>query len=267
MDAWLKSQEFNPTKADPCVYTRRSGGDLIMLTVHVDDQLIASNNRKALDLFKSELNHKFECSDSGAAGYFLGFNIPRDRPNKRLYMSQEHYMETILERFDMKDCNPTRTPLPSGFRAFPATDQEALEARIRPYPQILGSILYASTVTRPDLSQAAGVLSRFVSKWNEEHCKAAKHLLRYIRGTSSLSLTFDTSDCKTPTIGYADADWGGDLDTRRSTTGYIFKLWGGAVSRKSRRQPTVALSTTEAEHMASADAARQGIWLRLFLDD
>ena len=230
-----------------------------MLSVHVDDQLIACNSRSALDAFKHTLNNKFECSDSGPAGYFLGFNIYRDRPARKLHLSQQHYLEAILDRFDLVDCSPARSPLPYGFRPIPATDEEHQAARHRAYPQAVGAILYASTVTRPDLSQAAGVLSRFISKWNESHWKAAKHLLRYIRGTSDLCLTFTAESGDRIALGYADADWGGDLDTRRSTTGYVFKVYGGTVAWKSRRQPTVALSTTEAEYMASADAARQAI--------
>lgn len=88
--------------------------------------------------------------------------------------------------------------------------------------------------------------------------------MRYIKGTSDYALTFRAVK---QTVGYCDADWGGDLDTRRSTTGYLFKIFGGVVSWRSRRQPTVALSTTEAEYMASADAARQAVWFRQLLDD
>lgn len=150
---------------------------------------------------------------------------------------------------------------------FPATDQEHELTQNQPYPKLVGSILYAATVTWPDLAHAASVLSRFISKWNESHWLAAKHCLKYIRGTSDLSLTFDAHSSKRVALGYVDADWGGDLDTRRSTTGYVFKVYGGLVGWKSKRQPTVALSTTEAEYMASADAAKQAIWLRLLLED
>lgn len=167
----------------------------------------------------------------------------------------------------MSNCNPAKTPLPSGFKPIPATDQEHELAQHRPYPKLVGSILYAATVTRPDLAHAAGVLSRFISKWNESHWLAAKHCQRYIRGTSDLSLTFDAHSSKRVALGYVDADWGGDMDTRRSTTGYIFKVYGGTIAWKSKRQPTVALSTTEAEYMASADAAKQAVWLRLLLED
>jgi len=166
-DKWLREERFTPTTADPCIYTRRTGSTFMMLSLHVDDQLIACNNRFALDDFKHSLNKKFECSDSGAAGYFLGFNIHRDRQLRKLYLSQEHYMEALLEKYDLLDCKPTRNPLPSNFRPIPATDEEHAASKHRPYPQVVGAVLYAATITRPDLAHAASVLSRFISKWNE----------------------------------------------------------------------------------------------------
>lgn len=95
----------------------------------------------------------------------------------------------------------------------------------------------------------------------------AKHLLRYLRGTSDLCLTFDKEAGKRLLLGYADADWGGCQDTRCSTTGYVFKVFGSVVAWRARRQPTVSLSTAEAEYMASADAAKQNTWLRQLLTD
>jgi hypothetical protein len=266
-DAWLQSQGFRPGQADPCLYTRRKDGHFIMLSIHVDDQLIASDSRPALDQFKSELNAKFECTDYGPVNYFLGFNVYRDRPNRKLWISMEHYLESVLARFDMSSCNPSKTPLPSGFKPIAATDSEHAQAKSLPYPQMVGCVIYAMTVARPDLAQPASVLSRFVGKWNSSHFAAAKHLLRYIRGTSDLCLVYNGDSGKRIIQGYADADWGGDLDTRRSTTGYLFKVWGGLVAWKSKRQPTVALSTTEAEYMASSAATRQATWLRVLLND
>jgi len=159
----------------------------------------------ALDSFKLTLNNKFECSDSGPAGYSLGVTIYRDRPARKLYLSQQHYLEAILDRFDLIDCNPARSPLPSGFSTNTSFGRKTPAARHRAYPQAVGAILYASTVTRPDLSQAAGVLSRFISKWNESRWTAAKHLLRYIRGTSDLCLTFTAESGDRIALGFADA--------------------------------------------------------------
>jgi hypothetical protein len=127
------------------------------------------------------------------------------------------------------------------------------------------SAAFSAIPTQPDLSFIAGVMCRYISKWNEDHWKLAKHVLQYIRGTTDLCLTFNGDCGERILIGYADADWGGDLDTRRFTTGYVFKTFGSVVAWKSRRQATVALSTTEAEYMSSADCARQAIWLQLWL--
>jgi hypothetical protein len=163
--------------------------------------------------------------------------------------------------------NPARTPFPSGFKGATATEIEFEEAKHLEYPQLVGSILYASTVSRPDLAYYANVLARHISKWSVAHWKAAQHVLRYVKGTLRVCLMYDGKACDRTLLGYADADWGGCTETRRSTTGYLFKTFGGAVAWKSRRQPTVALSTTEAEYMASCDAGRQGVWLKQLLID
>ena len=268
LDKWLQDQGFKATNGDPCLYHRSINNNTILISLHVDDQLIASNNRPHLNEFKQQLNAAFECSDSGAANYFLGFNITRDRSNKVLELGQQHYVDKVLAKFDMSDCNSVTTPLPLGFRPIPATDNEFSNTKDLPYAQLVGSILYLSTITRPDLAYAANTLSRHLSKWNEDHWKAAKHLLRYIKGTRDLKLQFNgNTGTSMPVHAFADADYGGDLETRKSTTGYLFMAYGGPVAWKSRRQPTVALSTTEAEYMATSNATRQAIWIKQLLQD
>ena len=265
--AKLTEMGFKPSIADDCIYIRCLDASLIMLSLHVDDSLVAGNNRVELDIFKNQLNEIFELKDCGPASYFLGFNIFRDRPHKRLWISQQHYLNDVLDRFGMKDCNPAILPLPSGFQPVPATDEEFASARDLDFPAIAGAVQYAATITRPDLAYAANVLCRYMSKWSNTHYQAAKHLLRYIKGTVDLCLLWDDVACHRTVLGYADADWGGCVTTRRSTTGYVFKTFGGASAWHSRRQPTVALATSEAEYMASCEAARQAIWLKQLLID
>ena len=268
LDKWLHEQGFESTNGDSCLYYRSIDNNKVLISLHVDDQLIASNNRSHLDIFKKQLNDMFECSDSGPANYFLGFNITRDRSSKVLQLGQQHYVDKVLSKFDMAACNPVTTPLPPGFKPVPATDSEFEMAKQYPFAQVVGSLLYLSTITRPDLSYAANTLSRHLSKWNEDHWKAAKHLLRYIKGTRDLKLQYQGNEDKSLLVhAFADADYGGDLETRRSTTGYVFMAFGGPIAWKSRRQPTVALSTTEAEYMATSDATRQAMWIRQILQD
>jgi hypothetical protein len=185
LDNWLQGDGLKPLRADSCVYIKRSGNNILMLTVHVDYQLIACNNRQMLDDFKTRLNAKFECSDGGPVNYFLGFNVFRDRTQRKLYVSQEHYMEALLDKFDLTNANPARNPFPANFRPIPATDAEHTLAAHKPYPQMAGAILYAATITIPDLSYYAGVLARYVSKWNLNITKRQNTLtslyLRYLR--------------------------------------------------------------------------------------
>jgi len=170
-------------------------------------------------------------------------------------MSQHHYIESMLDRFNMSHCDPVRKPFAQGFEPLPATDEEAQISKEFSYREIVGSLLYPSTITRPDISHAIGTLCRFMSKWNSKHIAATKHTLRYLKGTKTLSLTFKRH-VNSDTIGFANADWDGDKSNSRSTTGYLFSCFGGLICWKSRLQPTVAMSTTEAEYMASSDATR-----------
>jgi hypothetical protein len=132
-----------------------------------------------------------------------------------------------------------------------------------PYASALGCLMYAMLFTRPDLSHAIGLLSRYQKNPGEEHWKQIKYVLRYVRGTLDYSLCFNGHNLQLQ--GYTDVDWEGDLDERRSTSGYIFTLAGGAISWCSKLQQSVALSSMEAEYIAASEAAKEGVWLREFL--
>ena len=127
--------------------------------------------------------------------------------------------------------------------------------------------MYMSVCTRPDISFVTGSLARYMANPTTVHWQAAKGVLRYLAGTADYGITFGGSG-NMEMIGYCDdADYAGDIDTRRSTTGFVFTLNGGAISWQSKRQPTVAASTTEAEYMAAAAAVKEGLWLRKLLSD
>jgi len=113
---------------------------------------------------------------------------------------------------------------------------------------MIGSLLHASIGTRPDITQAVGVISKYCEKPTEVHLTAVKRIMRYLKGTLDHKLTFNASDC--PLIGYADANWAADLDNRRSTSGNVLCLANGPISWTSKRQSVVATSTTEAEYIA-----------------
>ncbi|XP_043484709.1 secreted RxLR effector protein 161-like [Leptopilina heterotoma] len=163
----------------------------------------------------------------------------------------------------MTDCNAVSTPLDIGTKLVKGNAWEDSDGEKPPYRELVGCILYLSISTRPDISHAASVLGQFNNCFNRTHWNAAKRVLRYLKGTSDLGIlyTHERSDL----AGYVDADWAGSTHDRRSFTGFAFILSGGAIVWDSRKQRNVALSTTEAEYMAMAEAAKEVVHLRHFL--
>ena len=175
---------------------------------------------------------------------------------------QNQYIQQLLDRHGMGDCNPVATPLDTSVKLSSITSDEA-PADPREYARIVGGLMFASCVTRPDITCAVGQLSQFLNNPSTIHMHAAKRVLRYLQGTSTLGITYRPPPLRLQ--GYSDADCAGDMDTRRSTTGYVVMLNNGAIAWRSRRQPTVALSTMESEYMALTEATKELKWVRTLL--
>ena len=131
-----------------------------------------------------------------------------------------------------------------------------------PYFSAVRSLIYAMLCTRPDICFAVGLVSRYQSNPGREHWKAVKRILRYLKGTMDYCLCYQGSNLRL--IGYSDADWGGDLDQRKSTSGYTFLLNKGTISWSSKKQTCIALSTMEAEFIAYSAVVQEAVWLRRF---
>ena len=167
----------------------------------------------------------------------------------------------------MAEAKGRQLPITPGIR-LSKDEGEPLDTNKWPYAAVVGSLLYLSTCTRPDLTQAVGVLSKYMASPTTVHWQVAKGLLRYVASTTTYGIIYTGRNHDAPIIeGYCDADYAGDVDTRRSTSGYVFTMAGGAISWGSRRQATVAASTTEAEYIAAATAVKEALWLRQLAAD
>ena len=167
----------------------------------------------------------------------------------------------------MNESKPILTLLGAQFRLSkqeePEENAEVEHMKNIPYTSVVGCIMYAMVCTRPDLAYGIGVLSKFMSNPGKHHWLAAKWMLRYLKGTAGLGIVYGRVDKSYDQIqGYVDSDFAGDLDKRRSITGYVYTLCGGAVSWKASLQSVVALSTTEAEYIALSEAVKEAIWLK-----
>ena len=271
IDTFLLSNGYKKCSADPCVYiksVKRKDGkiDFVIIALYVDDIILCSNNMNMLKKEKLALAKRFKVEDLGELHYVLGMSVKRNHRSRTLSISQTKYLEGVLKRFSMENCKPVSTPLEQGRKFEPfSEDEEPVD--VQAYQMAIGCLTYVTTVSRPDLSAAVGVLSKFMSKPGTEHWQGVKRVMRYIQGTLKYGLLFTADGTDNKLTGYSGADWGRDVSTRRSTSGYVFQIQGNTVSWCSKRQVCVAKSTTEAEYMALSIACQESIWLRRLLSD
>ena len=239
----------------------------MILLLYVDDMLIVGHDAAKIEKLKRDLSKSFAMKDLGPAKKILGMKVIRDRKKKELWLSQERYIEKVIERFNMSMAKPVVSPLAGHFKLsskqFPTSENEKQKMKNVPYASAVGSLMYAMVCTRPDIAHAVGVVSRFLSNPGKEHWAAVKWILRYLRGTSKVCLCFGNG--KPVLDGFTDADMAGDVDSRKSTSGYLITFAGEAVSWQSRLQKCVALSTTEAEYIAITEACKEVLWMKKFL--
>lgn len=260
MDLELRKLKLRPTNADPCVYI--SPDRTIIVAIYVDDLIIISNNKEEIIKLKSKLSKEFEMKDLGNIHHCLGIEFKQDMEDNTITMKQSKYIKQILEHFGMQECKAVATPMETNQKLNKPKNVDAHLMKRLPYQSLIGSLLYLSTSTRPDIAYATSVLSQFNNCYDETHWIAGKRILRYLKGTLNHGLIFKRSD--QPLTGYVDADYAGCPIDRKSYTGYAFILAKCAVTWKAKKQSTTATSSTEAEYMALTEGAKEAIYLKRF---
>jgi hypothetical protein len=269
IDGTLISNGFVKSQADHSLYVKQSSEYLLIVIVYVDDLIIMASSMKHMEDLKASLMKQYEMSDLGELHYCLGIEFKRNRAQHTITMNQRKFIEQVLENFGMHDCKPIGTPLDVNSKLVKLSDEEVKQYEREmngvPYKQAVGSLMYAMIGTRPDLAYPQSVVSQFMANPGPMHWMAVKRIMRYLKGTLDVELCLGGKDLEL--FGYCDADWGGNAHDRRSTTGYAFQVGKGVVSWNSKRQPTIALSTTEAEYMAASQSIKEAIWLRQLFED
>ena len=208
--------------------------------------------------------------DLGEATYILGIRIYRDRTKRLIGLSQSTYVDKVLKRFNMENSKKGSLPIHQGIKLSraqcPVTRDQVDKMSRVPYASAIGSIMYAMTCTRPDVSYALSMVSRYQGNPGESHWIAVKNILKYLRNTRDMFLVFGGSE-ELRISGYTDASFQTDVDDSCSQSGWVFLLNGGAVTWKSSKQPTVAESTCESEYIAASEAAKEATWLQNFIGD
>ncbi|UYV76233.1 hypothetical protein LAZ67_13003122 [Cordylochernes scorpioides] len=225
---------------------------------------ITSSDSERWKLAMDELEHAFDIT-SGSVNFFVGLQIEQSEDRASIFIHQSSYIDKILSKFNMADCIPASVPMdPSVIltkQDCPTPEQKEKMPKF-PFREAVGSLMFASCVSRLDITYAVSQVSKFLEYPGPAHCTTVKNIFRYLKGTPHMGILFTGQD---QLVGYSDSDFARDVDSRKSTTGYAFMMNGGTVSWASQRQPIIALSTTESEYIAACSAAKELIWIRRLL--
>jgi len=232
-----------------------------VIAIYIDDFLLFSSNIDNIKAVKEDLKKHFEMKDLEEASWILQMKIERldmNLESRTLSISQEQYVEAILEWHGMVNCNLARTPMGNGMQLPNLTEPKV---DITEYQRCIGSLMYLMVCTCPDIAYSVGVLSRHVVYPGRIHMQAVKRVFCYLRGTSYYKLEFQAEDTLTrePEV-YIDLDWAGDQTDRKSISGFTIVMDGRAVSWGSKKQMSVSLSTVEAEFIATSTAVKEILW-------
>jgi hypothetical protein len=269
--AALLEMGFQRLESDRSIYLYVRGEVRIIIPVYVDDITFVSKVESALDEVVLELSKYFKLRDLGPTRFLLGIQIERDWEKRSISLSQRQHIVDKLEQFGMANCNSVTTPMQPGtvlsLDMCPKTPEAALAVDKERYGSAVGALLYLATSTRPDISYAVGSLARFTANPGPAHDSALTHLFRYLQGTKELKLVYSASDPDS-FVTFTDSDHGnGDKDGGKSTGGYMVRMGGAAVSWRSKLQPIVTLSTTEAEYVAAVEAGKEIKWMRNLMEE
>ena len=262
------SKGFQQSKVDVCLFTLNDGTGVTFVVVWVDDMLMAANSERLLTKWKNTLKDEFQMKDLGRISYFLGIQFKQTKDS--ITMNQSFYLKNVLARFKMSNCKPRNTPCEANLNAYERNDGSRREEGMNEnYREIVGSLVYAMTCTRPDLAWVVTKLSQHLEQPNDIDWMTIKHVLRYIQGTYDKQMIFTKSRNGLTLTGHSDSDWAASRDDRRSTTGYTFSLnqEGPVIVWKSKKQKTVALSSCEAEYMAISHATQELLFIKMLCKD
>ena len=278
LDKALTKMGFKRHDHDKCLYTNPDTN----LAFHVDDFLLSAMDDNQMQFFKDELSKYFKLVDFGEVKEFVGMQVERLQPHV-IKLHQTNYINQQLEELGMQDCRPVHTPLPENLRLVPRGEQDTHQ-HLNPhehehYRKIVGILNYLAVKTRPDFANQVRQVAQHVDKPDQSHLKAAKHILRYLKGSASVGITYarqpqeceilkDIEGYDPHTLqAFSDASHAPSVhDQCRSISGYVVMLHGGAIAWRSHMQETVSTSATQSELIASSETAQEIVSDRYLLN-
>lgn len=248
---------FKQTMSDRCVFVNHRSDTLV--GVYVDDGIVISSNLTNCTKLIENLNTQFKTREV-TNGTFLGMKL--DKGEKGLRISQKIYIEHLLIKYNADNCRERSTPY---FELAALEDYDNDDKTDQPYRGLIGSVQYLANCTRPDVLFAINFLAKYNNDPRVRHWMAAKSILRYLKYTKDYCLVYRAGSIGI--TGYSDASWANSSDGYRSVSGYVITVASSPILFVSRRQPNIALSSTEAEYVAASEAVKDLVWLTQFLSE
>ena len=259
IDSFFYSKDFLRSHAHPNLYIYRKDGMVTLVILYVDDLVLTGGHAEHIVATKATLTSTFEMTDLGLLHFFLGLE------EREMFISQRRYVSELLEAFEMEDARPISSPMDPNTKLSAYDSSEPADSNL--YRKLVGSLIWFLN-TRLDLSFSVGLLSSFMQNPLKSHWQQGLRILEYLCQSPDVGIWYPVGDGSAPVLqGWSDADWGGDPDTRRSTSGYVFSLGHGAISWSSKRQSTVVVSSIEAEYKAACSATCEAMWMRRLLEE
>jgi histone deacetylase 1/2 len=248
---------FVASKSDTSLFIYHKLNVTIFMLIYVDDIIVASSSHAATGALLKDLHQNFALKDLGDLHYFLGIEVTK--VSNGLVLNQAKYAHDVLARVNMTHCTGTPTPLSSSEKLTAEEGTLLGPDDSTKYRSMVGALQYL-TLTRPDICYAVNKVCQYLHAPTTVHWTAAKRILRYVKSTITVGLTF-TRSSSTQVSAFSDADWAGCVDDRRSTGGFVVFFGPNLISWSAKKQATVSRSSTEAEYKSLADATAEVIWV------
>ena len=266
---------FKVSQADEATFYRVDGDNFVILAAATDDFTIIADSSESSARIKREMGNFFELVDLGPISWLLGVSVTRDIENRTIALSQETYVDQILTRFSLDKAKPMSTPMEPGADFTPDSPSVSptllTPSEKTTYREMIGSLMYLSTMTRPDITFTVSTLSQYLDSPHTTHLEAVKRVFRYLIGTKHLRLVLG-GHClaggsnASGVLGFSDADWASHLH-RHSISGFAFFVGTGVVSWSAKKQPIITLSSTESEYVALTHATKDILWIHKLLSE
>ena len=257
----LLSKGYTRGIVDKTLFVKRNNGEFTIAQVYVDDIVFGSTSDDEVKTFTQVMSNEFEMSLMCELTHFLGLQV--DQKHDGLFFSQSKYAKDLVKKFGLEDCKIAKSPMSTSVSLQHDPSEKCVDQTL--YRSMIGSLLYL-TASRPDISYSVGVCARFQSDPKESHLKAVKRIIKYVLGTIDYGI-FYTKDTNISIVAFCDADWGGNKDERKSTSGGCFYVGNNLVSWHSKKQTCISLSTAEAEYIAAGSCCTQLLWMKNMLKD